>query len=132
MHQMHQHLNVECPITNLRRGFMGRGCTPVHLHWNDLFPAGFRSGTYPTRQFLTFHGVDSAFYTWLNGVFVGFSKDSRLPAEFDVTDHLQDGSNLLAVQVGKEAVLSQLKVLQGSWQCITQTTQLLLHSMLSG
>lgn len=37
---------------------------------------------------LLFHGVESAFYVYLNGEFVGFSKDSRLPAEFDVTSCL--------------------------------------------
>ena len=51
------------------------------------------------RAFLQFDGVDSAFYCWLNGQLVGFSKDSRLPAEFDVTDMIVCGSNLLAVQV---------------------------------
>jgi hypothetical protein len=37
---------------------------------------------------------------WLNGAFLGASKDSRLPAEFEVTGRLQPGDNLLAVQVG--------------------------------
>jgi beta-galactosidase/beta-glucuronidase len=46
-----------------------------------------------------FHGVDSAFYCWLNSSLVGFSKDSRLPAEFEVTRFLKEGNNLLAVQV---------------------------------
>jgi len=36
---------------------------------------------------------------WLNGAFLGASKDSRLPAEFEVTERLQHGKNLLAVQV---------------------------------
>eukprot|EP00877_Chromochloris_zofingiensis_P007801 jgi/Chrzof1/3274/Cz12g19050.t1 len=51
------------------------------------------------RYLLIFEGVDSAFFCWLNGSFVGFSKDSRLPAEFNVTHLIQDGANLLAVQV---------------------------------
>jgi beta-galactosidase len=37
------------------------------------------------RTILHFGGVDSAFYVWMNGKFAGFSKDSRLPAEFDVS-----------------------------------------------
>ncbi|KAL4457400.1 hypothetical protein ABPG75_012265 [Micractinium tetrahymenae] len=54
------------------------------------------------RAFLVFEGVDSAFYCWLNGQFVGYSQDSRLPAEFDVTALLQPGQqNVLAVQVMK-------------------------------
>lgn len=39
-----------------------------------------------TRQVrLIFGGVDCAVYVWVNSLFVGFSKDSRLPAEFDIT-----------------------------------------------
>lgn len=37
---------------------------------------------------IIFHGVESAFYVYLNNAYVGFSKDSRLPAEFDVTPYL--------------------------------------------
>lgn len=48
---------------------------------------------------LVFDGVDSAFAVWLNGVFVGYSQDSRLPAEFSVCEFCTAGSNLLAVQV---------------------------------
>ncbi len=49
--------------------------------------------------FLLFEGVDSAFYVWVNGQQVGYSQDSRLPAEFDITSYLKDGENTLAVQV---------------------------------
>lgn len=51
------------------------------------------------RVFIHFDGVDSAFYLWVNGVQIGFSKDSRTPAEFELTDFLQPGSNQIAVQV---------------------------------
>ena len=51
------------------------------------------------RVFIVFDGVDSAFYLWVNGQPVGYSKDSRLAAEFDITPYLQPGENLLAVQV---------------------------------
>ena len=50
---------------------------------------------------LVFEGVDSAFYCWLNGHPVGYSQDSRLPAEFDVSAVLVPGRNVLAVQVLK-------------------------------
>ncbi len=46
-----------------------------------------------------FDGVESAFYVWLNGVRVGYSQDSRLPAEFDLTPYLHSGENTLAVMV---------------------------------
>ncbi len=48
---------------------------------------------------LHFGGVSSAFYCWLNGEFVGYSEDSRLPAEFDITKLLASGKNTLAVKV---------------------------------
>lgn len=58
-------------------------------------PAGWEG----RRIMLTLHGVDSACHVWLNGVEIGFSKDSRLPAEFDITDHVQERDNVLAVRV---------------------------------
>jgi beta-galactosidase len=51
------------------------------------------------RSILRFEGVEAAYYVWLNGKPVGFAKDSKLPAEFDVTDFLKPGENLLALQV---------------------------------
>lgn len=51
------------------------------------------------RVFLCFEGVNSAFYVWVNGHYVGFSKDSRLPAEFDITPYVQRGVNVVAVKV---------------------------------
>jgi beta-galactosidase len=51
------------------------------------------------RVYLHFDGVDSAFYVWVNGRQVGYSEDSRTDAEFDITDFLQDGDNLVAVEV---------------------------------
>jgi len=49
--------------------------------------------------FISFQGVESAFYVWLNGEFVGYSEDSFTPAEFDLTPYLRDGVNRLAVEV---------------------------------
>jgi beta-galactosidase/evolved beta-galactosidase subunit alpha len=51
------------------------------------------------RVFLRFEGVDSAFTVYVNGHELGFSKGSRLPSEFDLTDHLRAGENTLAVRV---------------------------------
>lgn len=46
-----------------------------------------------------FDGVNSAFYLWCNGKWIGYSQDSRLPAEFDLSDALLPGENRLAVMV---------------------------------
>ena len=51
------------------------------------------------RIILDFESVDSAFYLWVNGEEVGYSQDSRLPAEFDVTPYVRAGRNTIAVQV---------------------------------
>ena len=48
---------------------------------------------------IVFEGVNSAFYLWVNGTAVGFSKGSRMPAEFNITSFVKPGFNLLAVQV---------------------------------
>lgn len=48
---------------------------------------------------LHFGGVDNAFYVWVNGEYVGFSKGSRVVSEFDISKHLHDGENTLAVKV---------------------------------
>ncbi|MBR9873745.1 MAG: beta-galactosidase [Vibrionaceae bacterium] len=50
-------------------------------------------------QRIIFDGVNSAFHLWCNGNWVGYSQDSRLPAEFDLTPHLIAGENSLAVMV---------------------------------
>ncbi len=49
--------------------------------------------------YINFNGVESAFYVWLNGRAVGYSQDSKLPAEFDLTPFVTPGTNTLAVQV---------------------------------
>ena len=48
---------------------------------------------------LSFEGVKSAMYVWVNGNKVGYSQNSMSPAEFDVTSYLRPGSNRLAVEV---------------------------------
>lgn len=53
------------------------------------------------RAFLNFEGVDSCFYVWLNGQYVGYSQVSHATSEFEVTDKLIGGRNRLAVLVLK-------------------------------
>lgn len=53
------------------------------------------------KVYLNFEGVDSCFYLWLNGQYVGYSQVSHSTHEFDVTDYLVEGSNKLAVLVLK-------------------------------
>ncbi len=58
-------------------------------------PDGWENQT----NILHFAGVESAFYVWINGEYIGYSEDSFTPAEFDVSEALQNGENTIAVQV---------------------------------
>ncbi len=49
--------------------------------------------------YINFDGVDSFFYLWINGKYVGFSKNSRNLAQFNITDKLVPGENVVAVEV---------------------------------
>ena len=53
------------------------------------------------KAFLNFEGVDSCFYVWINGSYVGYSQVSHMTSEFDITDLLLDGENSIAVLVMK-------------------------------
>ena len=53
------------------------------------------------KAYLNFEGVDSCFYVWMNGQYVGYSQVSHATAEFDVTEFMRDGKNRLAVLVLK-------------------------------
>lgn len=51
--------------------------------------------------YLNFEGVDSCFYVWLNGIYVGYSQVSHSTSEFDITEFIRNGSNRLCVLVLK-------------------------------
>jgi Beta-galactosidase/beta-glucuronidase len=58
---------------------------------------------------LYFEGVETAYYLWINGEFVGYAEDSKLPSEFDVAKYLVKGENLIALMVVKFAASSYLE-----------------------
>lgn len=51
------------------------------------------------KVYISFQGVESCFYLWINGNFVGYSEDSFSPSEFDITDFVLEGENSVSVQV---------------------------------
>ncbi len=51
------------------------------------------------QVFIHFNGVASAFYLWINGEYVGYDQDSMTSTEFNITDFVKPGKNLLAAQV---------------------------------
>ncbi|MCU0460960.1 MAG: DUF4981 domain-containing protein [Bacteroidales bacterium] len=57
------------------------------------------SGWNNKEVFLHFGGVASAFYVWINEELVGYSQDSKTPAEFNITKYLERGTNAIAVEV---------------------------------
>ena len=65
--------------------------------------------------FVNFDGVDSFFYLWINGKYVGFSKDSRTPACFNITRHLKAGGNVIAAEVYRYSDGSYLEC-QDMWR----------------
>jgi beta-galactosidase len=69
---------------------------PVGSYRRDFeVPAEWKGRT----VFLTFDGVDAGFFVWVNGVKVGYSVNSRNPAEFDITKYVKPGRNMVAVEV---------------------------------
>lgn len=53
------------------------------------------------EQYLFFEGVDSCFYVWINGEYIGYSQVSHTTSEFNITKYLKDGTNRIAVMVLK-------------------------------
>lgn len=64
---------------------------------------------------LAFEGVDSAFHVWVNGKLAGYSQGSHCHSEFNITEHIQQGENILAVQVYQWSVGSYLED-QDKWR----------------
>lgn len=92
----HQYTNVRYPIP----------FDPPHVPQDNPCGAYIRDFDYTPdpaapSTYLTFEGVDSCFYVWLNGTYVGYSQVSHASAEFEVTELLRPGTNRLAVLVLK-------------------------------
>ncbi|MFD2256810.1 glycoside hydrolase family 2 TIM barrel-domain containing protein [Luteolibacter algae] len=103
--------NITYPFTpgildgNLKYDWKGpQPPRPPKIHRDNPVGSYFRDFEVPAEWegesvILHFGGVSSAFYVWVNGEKVGYSQDSCLAAEFDITEYLQPGRNRLAVQV---------------------------------
>lgn len=87
--------------TNVRYPFKSNCPKVPEANPTGLYRSTFTIGEQwlDRKIFIGFAGVDSAFYLWINGQKVGYSQDSRLPAEFDITTYVKPGENLVAVQV---------------------------------
>lgn len=76
--------------------FIPHDYNPVGSYRRDFFIPEEWNGR---RVFIHFGAVKSAFYIWVNGHLVGYSQGSKTPAEWDITDYLNQGGNTLALQV---------------------------------
>ncbi len=61
------------------------------------------------ETYISFQGVETAIYVWLNGEFVGYSEDSFTPSEFNITPYLKEKNNKLAVEVYRYSTASWLE-----------------------
>ena len=61
------------------------------------------------ETFISFQGVETAIYVWLNGEFVGYSEDSFTPSEFNITPYLKEKNNKLVVEVYRYSTASWLE-----------------------
>lgn len=61
------------------------------------------------ETYISFQGVETALYVWLNGEFVGYSEDSFTPSEFNITPYLKEKCNKLAVEVYRYSTASWLE-----------------------
>lgn len=76
--------------------WIGRDDNPVGMYRREFeVPAEWKD----QQVVLHFGGVSSAYFVWINGKQVGYAEDSRLPSEFDITNYVKPGKNMVAVQV---------------------------------
>lgn len=59
--------------------------------------------------FILFNGVETAYYLWINGIKVGYSEDSKLPSEFNITSYVKQGMNTISLQVMRFAESTYLE-----------------------
>jgi len=98
----HQYTNVKYPFPYDPPYVPDDNPCAVYRHIFNLSGADMKFSSY-----LNFDGVDSCFYLWINGIYVGFSQISHSTAEFDITRFVKDGAN--------ELVLLNMKWCAGSY-----------------
>lgn len=97
----------ERKVDDWKNGVMREPKNPSWTTYTDRNEVGSyrRTFTVPAdwkgrEVFVNFDGVDSFFYIWINGQYVGFSKNSRNLAQFNITDYINfKGENVIAVEV---------------------------------
>lgn len=99
------HTSMEKQVIHPSSGKENRGLpNPPYIPEDNPTGCYSRSFTIPKEWlnreiFIHFGGVETVYYLWINGKEVGYSQDSKLPSEFNITSYLQEGENRIAVQV---------------------------------
>ncbi|MDO4275550.1 MAG: glycoside hydrolase family 2 TIM barrel-domain containing protein [Eubacteriales bacterium] len=104
-----QYVNVNYPWDGrefMRPPMVSKEYNPVGSYVKVFRAEDFLKGR---KVYLSFQGVETAFYVWLNGEFLGYSEDSFTPAEFQVTGLLKEGENRLAMEVYKRSSASWIE-----------------------
>lgn len=104
-----QYINTMYPwdgLADIRPPFTDKSNNPVGSYLRDFELEAPLKGK---RQFISFQGVETAFYVWLNGIFIGYGEDSFTPSEFEITHALKEGTNRLAVEVYKRSSASWIE-----------------------
>ena len=98
------------------KGGVMREPNPIHTTYKYRNEVGSYRRTFTIPEnwdgrevYINFDGVDSFFYLWINGKYVGFSKNSRNLAAFNITKYLVEGENLVAVEVYRNSDASFLE-----------------------
>jgi beta-galactosidase len=116
--------NVKMPIPNTPP-FVPQEDNPTGLYRRTFdLPADWEE----RRVILSFGGVESAFYVWVNGQKIGFSKDSRLPAEFEISDYVKPGQNTVVTEVIRWSDGSFLED-QDHWRMAGMYRDVMLYSL---
>ena len=106
-HDVPQYVNTQYPwdgLEEIEPGEIPSLFNPVACYARHFtVPEAMRG----EKLYVSFQGVESGFALWLNGIYVGYGLDGFTPSEFELTPHIVDGENKLAVQV--------FKFTAGSW-----------------
>lgn len=90
----------------LRPPYIDQDYNPVGSYVKEFDLAGELEGK---RVFISFQGVETACYVWLNGQFIGYGEDSFTPTEFELTPYIKKSGNRLAVEVYKRSSASWIE-----------------------
>ena len=95
-YDQHQYTNIRYPFP----------ADPPFVPYEDpcgayLYDFVYERNADAPKAYLNFEGVDSCFYLWLNGTFLGYNQVTHSTSEFDVTETIREGKNTLAVMVLK-------------------------------